>query len=300
MADFTSEASGLSGNAYPSEAMVGVQPDRSGLALERAVGKLSLVVERADDGAHALRDLAQSGCARLLFPARRAADPLEAVIVNTGGGLTGGDLFELRAEVAAGAETVFTTQAAEKIYRSDGSFATVATRISAATGAQLSWMPQEMILFEGGALRRTLDVSLDDGASALLAESVVLGRAAMGERLDQARLTDSWRVRRGGKLVFAEETRVENGWTQAFARKAALGGEAAGYATVVLVDAEAEMRIDDVRGLLSSQAVEAGASAFDGMLVVRLIAHSGLALRRAIAASLELLAGRALPRIWHT
>jgi urease accessory protein len=258
------------------------------------------LVDRGDGGANRLRDLAQSGCARLLFPARRATDPLEAVIVNTGGGLTGGDRFELRAEVAAGAEAVFTTQAAEKIYRSDGSVATVATRLSAAAGARVFWMPQEMILFEGGALRRTLDLSLDDGAAALLAESVLLGRAAMGERVDRARLTDSWRVRRGGRLVFAEETRVENGWTQAFARKAALGGEAAGYATVVLVAADAETRLDDVRALLASQAVEAGASAFDGMLVVRLIAHSGLALRRAIAASLELLAGRELPRIWRT
>ncbi|MGL5138216.1 MAG: urease accessory protein UreD [Beijerinckiaceae bacterium] len=286
----------MSRNAYPAEP----PPVQAGLNLERSVGKARLDVARGEGGSHDIRNLAQSGCARLLFPARRTTDPLEAVIANIGGGLTGGDRFSMEGHLGAGAQAVFTTQAAEKIYRSDGAMTRVATRLSAAQGSILHWLPQETILFEGGSLSRRLDVEIAEGATALVAESMVLGRAAMGERLATARLSDSWRIRRGGRLVFAEETRVDGGWAEAFARKAALGSGTAGFATVVLSADDAEARIAGLRDTAAGHPVEAGVSAFDGLLVMRLLADSGLALRRAMTASLEYLAGRELPRIWRT
>jgi urease accessory protein len=295
-----SDASGLCRNAY-REAGGGVSRDeRVETVLERSDGRLALEVGKSAGGVNEIRDLRQVGCGRILFPARRPQEPLEAVIVNVGGGLTGGDRFSVSARLDAGAEATFTTQAAEKIYRSVGPYTTVETRLTAAAGSVLHWLPQETILFESGALARRLDVEIEAGATALVAESLLLGRAAMGERADLARLSDSWRVRRGGRLVFAEETRVDAGWQEAFGRKAALGADTVGFSTIVLAASDSEFKVVRLREILADHPVEAGVSAFDGVLVARVLADSGLALRRAMASSLEYLAGRALPRIWRT
>ncbi|MGL4243297.1 MAG: urease accessory protein UreD, partial [Beijerinckiaceae bacterium] len=57
----------------------------------------------------AIGDLLQEGCGRILFPARAADDPVQAVVVNTAGGLTGGDRFDVAVKVEAGARAFVTT-----------------------------------------------------------------------------------------------------------------------------------------------------------------------------------------------
>ena len=81
---------------------------------------------------------------------------------------------------AGGAELVVTTPPAEKIYRSEGDTAEIATTIRVADGGRLDWVPQETILYDAARLRRSLDVELEEGASALLFEATVFGRAAFG------------------------------------------------------------------------------------------------------------------------
>ena len=50
---------------------------------------------------------------------------------------------------------------------------------------------------------------MEQGASLLLAEAVVFGRSAMGETVADGAIADRWRIRRGGRLVFAESLRLE-------------------------------------------------------------------------------------------
>ncbi len=267
--------------------------------LERARGRVSLTVRRRDD-VDAIADLSQSGCGRLLFPARSAAAPVEAVVVNTAGGITGGDRFSVTVKAAAGAAAILTTQACEKVYRSGEGAAQVSTTLVAGEGATLLWMPQETILFEGSKLRRTLSADIAPDARVLIAEAVALGRSAMGETLATASFRDSWRIRRGGRLVFAEETACDGGWREAAARRAALGGDCAAFATLVLAAPDADARLPMVRGLLESHAIDGGASVVDGLLVVRLVAGAGLALRHGLLPLLELMSDVRLPRVWNT
>ena len=65
--------------------------------------------------------LYQEGAAKIRMP-RTSADPLEAVLINTAGGLTGGDRLDWAVDVGDGASATVTTQACEKVYRaaSDG------------------------------------------------------------------------------------------------------------------------------------------------------------------------------------
>ena len=265
--------------------------------LERARGSVSLGVAKREER-HAVAELAQSGCGRLLFPAIAAGRPLEAVVVNTSGGLTGGDRFAARVSLAPGARALATTQACEKIYRSDGSDALVETQLSLAEGASLAWLPQETILFDRARLRRRLSVDMAEDARLLAMEAVLLGRKASGESLTQGLFRDSWRVRRAGKLVFAEETAFEGDLAVRLAAAATLKGAAA-YATILLVAPDAAGYLQAARDVLTKEAAEGGVSTFERLCVARLIAQDGAALRRVLTLLLRALGGE-LPRVWHT
>ncbi len=221
-------------------------------------------------------------------------------MVNTAGGLTGGDRFDLTLRLKPGAKAIITTQACEKIYRATAKPALLSSKIRLEEGASLHWLPQETILFDHAALGRSLDIKMFGNACVLAAEAVILGRQAMGEVLTETRFRDSWRIWRDGRLIFAEDMVMDGGWAAGFQAKAALGENTAALATVVLVSSDAEQQRDSVRKLLLQTGCEGGASAFDGMLIIRLLAPSGLALRQTLVPILELLSGQPLPRVWMT
>jgi urease accessory protein len=265
-------------------------------ALERARGVARLVFARRGTQT-VLREAYQEAALRVRKPRVEPSEDLEAVLINTAGGVTGGDRFTVDMTLGAGARATVTTQAAEKVYRSCGGIGRIDTTIRLDTGAQLAWLPQETILFDGGALARRLDVAMSADASLIAAESIVFGRIARGERVQAAALLDRWRIRRGGRLVYAEGLRLEGAVADALAAPAA-GGGAVASALVVVVAPDAEARLEAVRDLLERcVGVEAGCSAFDGMLAARLVGMDALALRTALAAVLEHLRGQ-LPRVW--
>ncbi len=267
--------------------------------LERARGVVHITIRRKE-GRDAVADLRQEGCGRALFPARSTGSPVEAVIVNTAGGVTGGDRFNVAVSVGSAARAVISTQACEKVYRSSGGAAKVTTRIKAAAGASLLWLPQETILFEGSILQRRLDADIAEDSVFLAVEAVILGRAAMGETLSSSIFRDSWRVRRGGRLVFAEAAACDGAWERAFAGKAALGAGTAALATMLLAAPDADDHLAPCRAVMTRHGIDGGVSLVDGLLVVRLVAGAGLALREALLPLLHELSGGPLPRVWQT
>jgi urease accessory protein len=260
-------------------------------AANRARGAIALAVA-CEDGVTRRTRVHESGSLRVRFP--NTHDGLEAVIVNTGGGMTGGDKFTIDIDVAAGARLVAGTAAAEKIYRSTGPDTAMNVRLSVGTGAQLAWLPQETILFDRARLARRIDVDLAEGASLVMAEAVLFGRAAMGEAMREGFWADVWRVRCGGRLVFAENVRLDGDITGKLARPASAKGGIA-LATVLIAPAD-ESTLEVVRTLDFSG--EAGISAWNGIAVARLAARDGASLRRDLVALLAAL-GQAVPRLWH-
>lgn len=248
------------------------------------------------DGVTALDTLYQDGCAKIRLP-HTHADHLDAVLINTAGGLTGGDEMVWEVELAAGTKAVLTTQACERIYRSTGAVADVATKLTVGAGAHLDWLPQETILFAASKLDRTIEINLGEGASLTAVEAVLLGRDAMGEDARDALLRDNWRIRQCGRLIHAEANRIDGSDT-ARDNAALLAGTRA-FATIIHIHADAARRLDAIRALLpASDAI--AASAVGNRLVIRAMAHSGLALRRLIVPLLDHLSGAGgLPRLWH-
>ncbi len=266
--------------------------------LQRARG-IGRIATKQRDGQTVLDTLFQEGCGKIRLPNTHSS-ALEAVLINTAGGITGGDHLQWSAEVAPGGHLVLTTQACERSYRSTGDFARVETRLEVGADAHLDWLPQETILFAASKLDRTLEANLEDGATLTAIESVLLGRDAMGEDAADALLRDNWRIRRKGRLIHAEATRLD-----ATAREredlSLLAGNRA-FATILHVAASpdrAEALCARLRTILPPDATIA-ASANGERLVIRAIAPTGLALRRLIVpVLLELTGAGSLPRLWH-
>jgi urease accessory protein len=240
----------------------------------------------------------ESGALRLRLP-RRAA-PLEGVILNTGGGVLGGDRMDLSFDLARGASAVLTTVAAEKIYRGEDEPAILITKLVLAENSRLDWLPQETILFDQSRLRRALQIDMAGDASLLAAEMLVFGRLAMGETAITGSFRDSWRLRRDGRLIFADETRLE-GDIAAILDRPALGGGARAAALLLYAAPDAEQRLDDLRKALAPfPEVESGASAFNGILVARFLARSPDRLRAVMIGALAVLREATLPRVWQS
>jgi urease accessory protein len=272
-------------------------PDGSAVPvrMQRAEGSARLAFHRRH-GATRLRTLYQEGCVKIRLPTPLPGSPPEAILINTAGGLAGGDRISTEIEAVGATAATVTTQACERVYRSTGEAATVTNRLMVGAGGRLAWLPQETILFDGGCLSRRLEADLEGDAELVAVEAVLFGRTAMGETLSHGALHDRWRIRRDGRLVFAEDFRVSGAIAARLARPATLSGCTA-MATVLYAAPEPERLLEAVRASIGDAG---GASAWDGKLLVRLVAASGLALRQRLEPLLSLLlAGRPLPKVWQ-
>lgn len=282
----------------PSDSRAGQSLQRSGpVALQRSVGLARLAVRRT--GARDRLDtLFQSGACKIRLPRVDPALPLEAVLLNTAGGITGGDRLRYEVAVGPGARATVTGQAAERVYRRSHGVAEVENHLVIEAGGALAWLPQETILFDRSALARRLTAEIAGDATLLAAESFVLGRAAMDETVRTAFVSDSWRIRRNGRLIFADALRLDGDPTAILAG-GSTGRGARAFATIVLVAPDAEALLDAARTALDGAAGEAGASAWNGILVARLLAPDGQALRHDLIRLIETLRGAPMPRVWH-
>lgn len=261
--------------------------------MQRAKGVLRIGFDTRK-GRSSLSDLHQAGCLKAMLPRTHSPVP-DAVMINTAGGLTGGDSLSVDMRLGEGTELRLATQTAERIYRSPADPARSDLRFSLGKDARFDWLAQETILFEAGHLERSITVDMDDTSSALFVEPIILGRTAMGEQVTSGVLKDQWRVHRGGRLIYADALRL--GDFDELRHPAALG-DAVAIASVLFVDGQAADRRDGLKELLSGEPVEAGCSSWNGFLLARLLSPDAAALRRALIKVMTFLRGREPPRVW--
>jgi urease accessory protein len=269
----------------------------AGSWLPRTEGSVRLGFARAAWGT-VLRGLRQTGAMRARFPRKPAGEPPEAVLLNTAGGLTGGDRIEVDVTLAGGAEATVTSAAAEKIYRARDDDTGIRIGLQLDSGARLVWLPQATIAFDRARLDRRTEANLAADATLLAVETLIFGRAAMGEDVHRGRWHDAWRVRRDGRLVFADAFRADGPIAAILDRGATLdGARALGLLLYVAPDAPA--RLEEVRSLLGGTRAVAGASAWNGLLAVRAVAPDGRSLHNALEPLIARLSDRPLPRVWQ-
>jgi len=270
-------------------------------AAQRAIGRLALGF-RHDPGAACTRikTFYQQGCLKARLPRLAAPGMVEAITINISGGVAGGDSLVTEIELGANAAASVTSQAAERVYRAlDSCAARLSTRITLGAGAELDYLPQETILFDGFALERSLEIELAEDANFLGVESLVFGRQAMGEQINFGRLNDRISIRRNKNLVLRDVTRLEGDIAAKLGRKAVAAGNI-GMASMIYAGPDIAGRLSAIRGILAGQRCEAGASAFDGIILVRMLASSAAALKAGVVAVLKTCRdNRPLPRSWQ-
>ena len=263
--------------------------------LQRAYGDISVCVASNELGVTTLKDLRQEGSMRVVFP-KSLNNNFEAVIVNTAGGITSGDKFSIFAEVGEGAKLSLTTQAAERVYcASNSDFGLVQNKLIIAENAQLYWLPQETILFNGSRMQRQLNVEIATTAKFLFLEPLVFGREASGEELRCCFFKDRVQIFCNNRPIYIDGIKM-NGDVADVLRKTCVGNENRALANIVLFDKDSTNLIDKIRELLPQNA---GASLIsENLLGIRILAASSFELRKILLPILTLLTNDTLPKNW--
>ena len=244
-----------------------------------------------------LLDMAQSGSAKVILPQGSATAVPELVFLNTSGGLTGGDWLSYQITLGDGVRAVATTQTAERAYKSASGVAVVNVSATVGAGGWLDWVPQETILFQASALQRKTRIDLGAGAGCLMLETIVLGRAAMGEVVSHRALLDRREIWMQGRPMVIDPFALNDG---CLAESPALLGGAKALCSLAFVTKDAQDALAAVRAALNEPGVHAAASGWDGKLTLRLMAQDGWPLRRQVLRVLAVLRpGQPTPRVWQ-
>ncbi len=270
--------------------------------LERAEGSVRIVLSGSENGTR-IKEVFQRSPLRVLFPSVVAGAVEEAVIVNTAGGIAGGDRLECDVTALSNVSIAVTSQAAEKVYRALSAPARIATRLKVCEAAKLAWLPQETILFNRGRLSRATEIELTHGAELLALEWLVLGRAAHGEEITGGHLADSWRVKKDGRLIWADTFRATDQTFPHLHRKALLS-DCKAFGTLIYFGPHLDVRLEFSRDIAPSLGGTCSATSVSGIIIVRFAARTSFELRLALRGFVQQFAGGLgghpfrVPKMW--
>jgi urease accessory protein len=253
--------------------------------LQRSIGSCRIVVKGSERG-NQIVDLCQRSPVRVLFPQAEPGGFEEAVLINTSGGIAGGDRLDTAVTALADARITLTSQAAERIYRALDQPSRISTTLVVADSAKLSWCPQETIVFDRARMKRQTHISVSSGAELLALEWIVLGRAAHGETVVSGEVIDSWRVEKDGRLVWADCLRITDDVFPHVGRNALLA-DCSAVATLVYFGTDLEKRLECLRDWAASLTFHAAATMVGGLIVVRFAAPAASTLRAGLCSLLQ-------------
>jgi urease accessory protein len=270
--------------------------------LQRANGSGRIVFSGSEKGTRIV-DLFQRFPIRIMFPRASGSGIEEAVLVNTAGGITGGDRLESSVITLANASVAVTSQAAEKVYRALNQPARVVTKLKVCETARLAWLPQETIVFNWARLGRETEIDLSSGAELLALEWLALGRAAHGEEVTGGHIIDRWRVKMDGRLIWADSFRVTDEIFSHLHRKALLSNYKA-IAVLLYFGPCLDRRLEFFRDIAPSLECNCVATSVHGLIIVRFVAKVSSDLRLALRSMLQQLSRELgpgpfrVPKMW--
>ncbi len=261
------------------------------LSMQRAQGNIALHMCGMK-----IQNLYQYGCGKIMLP-KTYGEMTEAVILNTSGGVTGGDRFDV-AITADDCDLVVTTQTAERFYRSVMAPVEINISLKAKNGAKLHWLPQEAIVFDRSSVNRKITLDISSDSECLMAETVVLGRHAMGEAIEGCHFSDQWLLSRDGELFHAEALRLEGEIALITSGQSGFN-DAKFLSTIIYAGKEAEALSQKIMPFIDQMPSQIGASSWQDCLIIRMIAHHPTIGRSNLNHLLTHLRNQALPRVWQ-
>ncbi len=268
--------------------MDGIRPRT---VMQRANGQIKFGL----NGSRVTR-LYQSGSSKILLPKTYGA-MREAVLLNTAGGVTGGDTVDISIE-ASDCKLVATSQTAERLYKSSMHPARISIDLNLNKSATLHWLPQETIIFQGAAVDRTINLNMSADSSCLIAETIILGRQAMGEKLEECHFTDNWRLYKDGILFHAESLRLTDDVEELVKSNAGING-ARMISTIFSAGANTEHLKPIIEKNLPLENSMCAATYLNQKLIVRLVTNNSAGGRTDLNKILCALRGCPMPRVWQ-
>ena len=253
---------------------------------QRAKGKLKISFMNSNDET-SIHDLYQSGALKVLIP-KSKSKYAEAVLINTGGGIVGGDNLSIEVEAAKKTNTWITTQASEKVYKSSSEQSILNTKVTLEDNSTLFWCPKETILFHNSKLIRNLDFDIKSSSKLLIIENIVFGRLASGELNADCFFSDHWRIKRDEKLIFAENFLFEDKKTMY--RKTNLG-DYRSLLNIVYVSKDSNNYLNKMRNIISAGNIFGEASCWNDFIYLRALANNTVEFKKTIEEILILLVG---------
>ena len=150
---------------------------------------------------------------RIQRPFYPAAAPknCQSVIVHTAGGMVGGDRLGLAITAEPNTQSLVTTAAAHKVYRSQGAWSKQTIQLSVGAGAYMEWLPQELILFNGGRFQQSVRVDLEPGGIWMGWDITRFGRSARGETLQTGEWRSQTEIWQQGKPLWIDRQQLSGG-----------------------------------------------------------------------------------------
>lgn len=139
---------------------------------------------------------------KMLWPEKTGI--CHAIIVHPPAGIAGGDHLTFDMKVEANAHALVTTPGAGKWYKTNGKQAYQHIHIHVAAQATFEWLPQETMLFDGANADSETHIHLDEMASFIGWDMLVIGRQARGEIFQQGQYQSKFRLYRADKLLVAD------------------------------------------------------------------------------------------------
>ena len=234
----------------------------------------------------ALTTLRQQSPIRFLRPRPGIGDPVTGVLVNTAGGIVGGDRLAVEITVRDNAKVLVTGQAAEKIYRSSGETADLAVAINCGNGAGMEFLPQGTILYDGARLCRHTRLRVDADSQLIFGEILYFGRTAMGETFTHGVIDDRTELEWAGRRTWVDALRLDGCSANAMGSSGGLGGAVCAAMLVVVTPSPSRL-LDALRSVLvngGGDGFRTATGVFDGgPLVARWLGDDAMALRRSYA-----------------
>lgn len=241
-----------------------------------------------------LEHLYQAGCLKALIPKNYSEVP-DVILINTAGGITGGDELKIQAHIGERVNVCLTTQTAERVYKTCQGIGKIEVELDLKNSSKLDWIPQETILFDKSAIKRSIKVNMLEHSHLFMVESIILGRQAMNECVTSNLFIDRWEILRNSKPIYIESLKLSN--ANELSGLATLGKNKA-LATILYIAPDSEERLGQMRRLIVDSDVFGAATAWGGKMVVRLISECPRLLRLALIYIITEFRGRSLPRVW--
>jgi urease accessory protein len=159
-----------------------------------------------------------------LEPVRIADGSLCLMMLNSGGGIVGGDRLLTTIDIGPGSSAVLTTASATKAYRTIGDPAQQQTIVTLDAGATLEYIPDHIIPHPGAAMHQSLCIGMAPRSRAIVYDAIAAGRIGRGERWAFRELTSELIIRRDSHPIFINRSRItpatqplsQIGWMEEF------------------------------------------------------------------------------------